>query len=134
MSVAPIRLAILEADIPIGSTRAKYGSYGGVFTSLLHKARDASNLPRETLETSGWDVVNPENTPDGQEEDMGGDWNWKRRKGYPRMEDVDAVLITGSRMWVSSNDFEGSRQEKRIPLSAPFKWLIRLECRIQCLR
>lgn len=134
MSVAPIRLAILEADVPIGSTRAKYGSYGGVFTSLLQKALDASNLPRGTLEISGWDVVNPDNAPDAQEEDMGGDWNWKRRKGYPKMEEVDAVLITGSRMWVSSNESEESEQEKQVPLSSSFTWLIRLKCRIQCLR
>ena len=36
---------------------------------------------------------------DDREEDMGGEWGWKRRQGYPRMRDVDAVLITGSRMF-----------------------------------
>lgn len=102
MATSPIRLAILEADIPIGATRTKYGSYGGVFTSLLHKAADASSIPRERLEITGWDVVNPDREAEGKEEDMGGEWNWKRRKGYPKLEEVDAVLITGSRMWVPS--------------------------------
>ena len=32
---------------------------------------------------------------------MGGEWDCKRRKGYPELEEVDAVLITGSRMWVA---------------------------------
>lgn len=99
MAPSPIRLAILEADTPIGKARAKYGSYGGVFSSLLHEAADASHVPRERIELTGWDVVNVEGAMEGEEEDMGGEWNWKRRKGLPRMEDVDAVLITGSRMW-----------------------------------
>lgn len=102
MATSPIRIAVLEADIPIDSVRIKYGSYGAVFTSLLHKAADASNLPRDCLDISGWDVINSENLPEGEGEieDMGGEWNWKRRRGYPNLGDVDAVLITGSRMWV----------------------------------
>ena len=96
----PLRIAILEADLPIGNTRDKYGCYGGVFTSLFHKAADASHFPRENLGITGWDVVNSTGEKEGTEEDMGGEWNWKRRKGYPKMEDIDAVLITGSRMWV----------------------------------
>ena len=100
----PLRLAILEADTPIGRARAKYGSYGGVFTSLLHRAADASHVPRERLEITGWDVVDggaeeEEGEGEGEVEDMGGEWAVVRRKGYPRMRDVDAVLITGSRRW-----------------------------------
>lgn len=103
MATKTIRIAILEADIPIDSVRTKYGSYGAVFTSLLHKAADASNLPREYLDITGWDVINSDNLPegDGKLEEMGGEWDWKRRRGYPGLGDVDAVLITGSRMWVS---------------------------------
>ena len=97
MAASPIRIAILEADNIIGKARAKYGSYGGVFTSLLHNAADASDLPRERLQITGWDVVNDDGAEEGKEEDMGGEWDWKRRKGYPEMRDVDAVLITGSR-------------------------------------
>ena len=97
MAPSHIRLAILEADSPLGNTRAKYGSYGGVFTSLLYKAADASNIPRETLEITGWDVVNAEGAKEGEEEDMGGDFHMKRKQGYPKMQDIDAILITGSR-------------------------------------
>ena len=94
MSPAPIRIAILEADTPIGKARAKYGSYGGLFTSLLYKAADVSGIPRQRLDITGWDVVGME----GEEQEvMGGKWNIHTRKGYPKMEDIDAILITGSR-------------------------------------
>lgn len=102
MAPSPIRLAILEADTPLAKTRAKYGGYGGVFTSLLHKGADAINIPRGQLDISGWDVVNAGDGQEGGDEHLGGQYDWKRRRGYPKMEDVDAVLITGSRMWVSS--------------------------------
>ncbi|MCJ1275688.1 hypothetical protein MMC21_003491 [Puttea exsequens] len=97
MASSPLRIAVLEADVPIGSVRDKYGSYGAVFTDLLHKAADASNLPREYLDITGWDVINSDNASDGRVEDMRGDWDWKRKKGYPKLEDIDAILITGSR-------------------------------------
>ena len=99
MAPSPLRIAILEADTPIGKTLAKYGSYGGVFKSLLYKAADASDIPRERLELSAWDVVSMDVGKEGQgeEEFVGGEWNMKRKKGCPKIEDVDAVLITGSR-------------------------------------
>ena len=108
MAPSNIRIAILEADVPIGTTRAKYGSYGGVFLSLLHKAADASHIPRDRLDITAWDVINSEGAKEGELEYMGGELNMQRRKGYPKLEDVDAVLITGSRMWAPSpcNDFE----------------------------
>lgn len=96
-----MRISILEADTPLTATQIKYGSYGGVFTSLLHQAADASNLPRDQLEITGWDVVNIGDETEGTDDDMGGIYGWTRRRGYPKMEDVDAVLITGSSMWVS---------------------------------
>ena len=98
----PIRLAILEADTGLQQTMAKYGSYGGVFTSLLHKAADALKIPREGFEITGWDVVNMGNGQEAGVEEMGGQYDWKRTKGYPKMEDIDAILITGSRMWIFS--------------------------------
>ena len=73
----PIRIAILECDTPLQSTREKYGGYGGVFTALLHSAADAKHMDRENLDITSWDVVNGE-----------GD--------YPVLEDIDAILITGS--------------------------------------
>lgn len=101
MPPSPIRLAILEADDAVGRFRAKYGSYGGVFVSLLHKAADASAIPRERLDITCWDVVNGEGAEEGEREAMGGEWNVSRTKGFPRMQDVDAVLITGSRRFLS---------------------------------
>ena len=101
MQPKSIRLAILEADTPIGAARAKYGSFGSVFASLFQKALDASQLPRDSLQISGWDVVSAGGASDGEEEYVGGEWNWKRKKGYPSLEEIDAVLITGSRTWLS---------------------------------
>ena len=97
MEPSPIRIAILEADTPIGKTLIKYGSYGGVFTSLLHRAADASNIPRERLKLTGWDVVNMERAQEKEDDSISGEWNIERRKGYPKLEDIDAILITGSR-------------------------------------
>ena len=77
MAPKPIRIAVLEADTPIGNTKKQYGGYTGVFTSLLHKAADAISLPRDRLEFSQWDVVN--------------------KMEYPEPDAIDAVLITGSR-------------------------------------
>ena len=72
-----VRLAILECDTPLNGTRAKYGNYTGVFTALLHAAADALGVPRDTVSFTGWDVV---------------------EKGeYPDLQDIDAVLITGSK-------------------------------------
>lgn len=95
----PIRLAIFEADNPLPSTCAEYGSYGGVFLSLFHKAADSLGVPREDLEITGWNVVNMEAGEQGEMEEMGGKYRWKRRVGLPNLEEVDAVLITGSRKW-----------------------------------
>ena len=54
---------------------------------------------------------------DGEEKGEG--TGWKRRKGYPRMEDVDGVLITGSRMFVT-------------PASYWFDHLLRIEIVLDC--
>ena len=96
MASPPLRIAILEADVPLDQARARYGSYGGIFAALLYAAADAAAVPRARLRITGWDVVN-EGAAEGAEEDMGGEWGWTRRKGYPGLEEVDAVLITGSR-------------------------------------
>ena len=75
---SPIRIAILECDTPLERTRSKYGGYGGVFTSLLHAGADALGLSRARLDITSWDVVN--------------------KPTYPQLDEVDAVLLTGSRM------------------------------------
>lgn len=100
----PIRIGILEADNPPPQTARKYGSYGGLFTSLLHRGADASNIPRSQLELSGWDVCHifdEDWAGKGEiEEDVGGMYHWKRRREYPDLNELDAILITGSSMWV----------------------------------
>lgn len=94
MDTRVLRIAILEADTPAPKARARYGSYGGVFTSLLYKAADASGIDRSRLQTSGWDVVNTD--PEGEEEACGGLFDWNRTKGYPALDSIDGILITGS--------------------------------------
>jgi len=81
MTSLPLRIAILECDTPLDQTRSKYGSYGGVFTALLKVGADALSHPGLTsssgLEISCYDVVSEQK--------------------YPELEDIDAILITGSR-------------------------------------
>lgn len=78
----PLRIAVLECDTPLDNTRAKYGGYGGVFRALLNSGAEA--LAKEKgedkaveLEITKFDVVAEEI--------------------YPSLENVDAVLLTGSR-------------------------------------
>lgn len=76
-ATTPIRLAILEADTPLPSTRAKYSSYGGVFTSLFTSAAAPGPLS-SLLSITYHDIVGPSAI-------------------YPSLDDIDAVLITGSK-------------------------------------
>ncbi|KAL1973660.1 hypothetical protein VTN31DRAFT_6295 [Thermomyces dupontii] len=81
----PLRIAVLECDTPLPNTHAKYGGYGGVFESLLRES--AKKLaddnepyqldPDRDLQISKWDVVNDDK--------------------YPKLEDIDAILISGSK-------------------------------------
>lgn len=88
MTQLPLRIAILECDTPQPGTRAKYGGYGGVFTALLKAGADALGHPGLTsnsgLALSIFDVV------DKQE--------------YPSLEDIDAILMTGSKHNSFDND------------------------------
>lgn len=71
-----LRIAVLECDTPIGRTFEKYGSYGNLFKELLQTgAGKLSEKPQ--LDITKFDVVNTEH--------------------YPRLEDVDAILLSGSR-------------------------------------
>lgn len=73
------RIAILEADYPQPCTTARYGSYGGVFKSILTAGVKTLRLPAEEgLTITTWDI---------------------QQEVYPSLEDIDAILITGSRMW-----------------------------------
>lgn len=78
MASSTMRIAILEADYPQPLTTSKYGSYGGVFIKLLEAGAKELGILAGDLTITTWDV---------------------QREIYPRLEDVDAVLITGSRMW-----------------------------------
>lgn len=82
MPKLPLRIAILECDTPLDNTRAKYEGYGGVFKQMLSRAADALQHPglssSQGLELSIYQVV--------EKEDV-----------YPNLEDIDAILITGSK-------------------------------------
>jgi hypothetical protein len=78
---APVRIAILECDTPPPNTKAKYGGYGGVFEHLLRSGAHArgSTAPDTAFKISKYQI------------ELGAD-------NYPREDDIDAILITGSRM------------------------------------
>jgi GMP synthase-like glutamine amidotransferase len=70
---------MLECDTPLPKTDARYHGYGGVFEALLKAgARDLGRPdPQSGLQISRYQVeLHPEN--------------------YPDLQDVDAILITGS--------------------------------------
>ena len=76
----PLRIAILECD-----TLKSGGGYGGVFKVLLGAGADALQMPdvvssKGGLEISKWDVV--------------------KEQKYPALEDIDAILISGSRKFM----------------------------------
>src|SRR5690349_19820896 len=98
----PIRLAILECDTPLPKTAARYGGgYGAVFESLL-KAGGAPVLGRR-CSPSG---AGTEPSPDSNASGSGGAVGLAVTKyqvelhpeTYPNLQDVDAILMTGSSM------------------------------------
>ncbi len=86
MAQSPLRLAILECDTPLPGTKAKYGGYAGVFTSLLHSALPTLTPPLSpsALDISSYDVVSSHT--------------------YPSLESIDGILITGSKHNSFDND------------------------------
>lgn len=87
-SSSPIRLAILEADTPQPEADAQYGGYRGVFTKLLEAACLSLDPPQELssqLKISGHHVVNDINS-------------------YPSLDEIDGVLISGSKYNAFDND------------------------------
>lgn len=80
MMIPRLRIAILECDEPVGKTKEKYGSYGGLFTELLQngaiRLASEDHGRRPELDISSYDIVN--------------------KDVYPKLDDVDAVLLTGS--------------------------------------
>lgn len=87
-SSSALRLAILECDAPQPQTRAKFGGYTGVFTDLLANAARTLDPPQDLsklVTISAHDIVH----------DL---------YSYPALEDVDALLLTGSRHTAFEND------------------------------
>ncbi|KAK7538189.1 class I glutamine amidotransferase-like protein [Phyllosticta citribraziliensis] len=78
----PFRIAVLEADTPLPDVVEQFGRYGDIFERLLKTAADAMGQPdvisARDLQVSKWDVVDNEDS-------------------YPDLDDVDAVLISGSK-------------------------------------
>lgn len=77
----PLRLAVLEADTPQPQTRERIGNYTAVFTQLFQGACDISVPPKkldDELTISGHGIV----------DDL---------DAYPSLDDVNAILISGSR-------------------------------------
>lgn len=85
----PIRIGILDtASTPLPKAHAKYGNWATIIEQHLFSGADALGLSRDHLRISKWDVVN------GHGKGLGGI--------YPRLEDIDVVLITGSRWFAPS--------------------------------
>ncbi|KAF1955875.1 class I glutamine amidotransferase-like protein [Byssothecium circinans] len=83
----PLRIAILECDTPPDDLVAQFGRYGKVFRTLLEAAADdlgVSGFSKDDLKLSAYDVVT--------------------EKKYPDLDDVDAVLISGSKHDSFGND------------------------------
>ncbi|KAE9370132.1 class I glutamine amidotransferase-like protein [Stipitochalara longipes BDJ] len=80
MPSLPLRIAILECGTPLPNTVNKYGSYGGVFASLLRSGADALSYPNLSsssgLSISTFDVINTQS--------------------YPSLQEIDAILLTAS--------------------------------------
>jgi hypothetical protein len=76
----PLRIAILECGSPPDRTRETVGGYGDIFRILLEKGaselNDATLSSRDALRLTYWNVENGDR--------------------YPKLDDIDAVLMTGS--------------------------------------
>jgi hypothetical protein len=76
----PLRIAILECGEPPPKTRDAVGGYGDIFRILLEKGAADLNEPalssKEGLHLTYWDV--------------------EKEGRYPTLDDIDAVLMTGS--------------------------------------
>lgn len=85
-----LRLAILQCDTPLPNTAKQYGGYGGVFKSLLSAGARAEGLdPDDVLDFMLYQVV-------------------ERPDEYPELDNIDAILLTGSRMCLMCNSSTGN--------------------------
>nr|OQO18166.1 hypothetical protein B0A51_13349 [Rachicladosporium sp. CCFEE 5018] len=83
-----LRIAVLECDEPIGRTKEKYGGYGNLFKELLENgAKSVAEQDDDVelgLDVTKYDVV--------------------KHEVYPDLDNIDAVLLTGSRYNSYDND------------------------------
>ncbi|CEJ89958.1 hypothetical protein VHEMI05773 [[Torrubiella] hemipterigena] len=80
-TMAPIRLAIIEADTPQPKANEKFGGYRGLYTEMLRKAAEILEPPQpleEVLKITGHHVVDDKDP-------------------YPNLDNIDAILISGSK-------------------------------------
>ena len=83
--MAPVRLAILEADRPAYKSITSQGHYTGVFTALLRAA--TAPVPLEAIFTvTGHNIIEHPDTE------------------YPPLDEVDAILISGSKYSAYQDD------------------------------
>ncbi|KAH3332045.1 hypothetical protein KXW13_004033 [Aspergillus fumigatus] len=78
---SPLRIAVLECDAPPADSNARYGGYHGVFSLLLKESARALGQPDRLDPETGLDISR---------------WDVVYAQDYPRLEDVDAILLTGS--------------------------------------
>lgn len=80
----PIRIAVLEAD----QAYTNYGGYTGLYTRLLHKGADSLGWPpQDKLQISKWDIIRGGVELSDQEAE---------KIEYPQLENIDAIIISGS--------------------------------------
>jgi len=80
MSLHKLKIAILEADVPMPNTAARQGSYGGVFTALLDSAMSSLGEPPAQLSLTKHAISAEAPLP-----------------APTLVAELDGVLITGSR-------------------------------------
>lgn len=78
------RLAILECDTALPGITKKYGGYGGLFKVLLNAGARAEGFEKldDALDVT---IYHIEDDPDN----------------YPDLNDIDALLLTGSRKYIT---------------------------------
>ena len=74
--MSPIRIAVLECDSLISWIAIKYGGYCGLYTALLEAGARDLQLAKDELEITRWNVLD--------------------KREYPDLENIDAILISGS--------------------------------------
>jgi GMP synthase-like glutamine amidotransferase len=84
MPATPLRLAVLEADTPVPQANERYKGYFGVFKHLLTRAVAPAPL-ESVVSLTAHDIVHNPST-------------------YPALDDIDAILVTGSKHNAFDND------------------------------